>query len=138
MQIQKLLKNRVAGNTAWIIVCKVLQAILGLVISMLTARYLGPNRYGLVNYAASLALFVGPVAQLGLTSTLVHEILSVPEQEGTVLGSSILMSVVSSALCMLGISLFVRFASPEEAVTQLVCMLYSILLLAQAFELVQY
>lgn len=138
MEIKRLLKNRVAGNAAWLIGCKILQALLGLIISMLTARYLGPSNYGLINYAASLALFAGPVAQLGLTSTLVYEAIDDPRNEGTIFGSAILVSIVSSIACMIGISAFVRIAAPDESVTVLVCELYSVLLLAQATELIQY
>ncbi len=136
--MRRLLKNRVAGNAAWMIGCKVAQAVLGLVISMLTARYLGPGNYGLINYAASLTLFAGPVAQLGLTSTLVFEAVDNPGCEETVFGSAIAVSAVSSLLCMIGITLFARIAAPGETATICVCGIYSILLLTQAAELIQY
>ncbi len=138
MLIKRLLKNRVAGNAAWIIGCKIIQAVLGLVISMLTARYLGPSNYGLINYATSLALFVGPIAQLGFTSTLVYETIDEPQNDGTVFGSAMLISFTSSLLCMAGISVFLRITSSGESTTILVCELYSVLLLVQAIELIQY
>ena len=49
-----LLKNRVFKNASWIIGCKVAQMIINLVVGMLTARYLGPSNYGVINYAASI------------------------------------------------------------------------------------
>ena len=48
--LQKLIKNKIAGNAAWIIVCKGIQAVLGLVITMLTARLYGPADYGAISY----------------------------------------------------------------------------------------
>ena len=134
----KLLKNKAASNAAWIIACKGVQAVLGLIISMLTARLLGPADYGVLNYASSLVFFVTPVAQLGLTATLVQEMVEDPSNEGTILGTAMLSSMVSGALCVLGISLFVRIANASEPITILVCGLYSISLIAQGIELVQY
>ena len=53
--IKELLRNKVANNARWLIGSKIIQAILGLVISMISARYLGPSNYGIINYAASIA-----------------------------------------------------------------------------------
>lgn len=136
--IRRLLKIRAAKNAIWIVAGKVVQAILGLVISMLTARYMGPQNYGLITYAASMTMFLTPVAQMGLTFTLVHELIREPEKEGEILGSAILMSLFSSILCMAGIGAFVRIATPNEPATIWVCELYSLLLLAQGVELIQY
>ena len=54
----RLINNKIAKNASWIIVSKIIQSILGLIISMLTARFLGPSGYGLINYAESIVSFV--------------------------------------------------------------------------------
>lgn len=136
--IRALFKKKVAKNAAWIIACKLIQAVLGLVISMLTARYLGPAYFGVVNYAQSLVTFITPVAQLGLTSTMVHELVNHPEQEGEIVGTAIAMSAFSSLLCIAGLMGYVRLSSPGEPETVLVCGLYSLVLLMQSLELIQY
>ena len=138
MNVLSLLKNRAARNAGWIVACKLVQAALGLLVSMVTARYLGPSQYGLVSYAVSIATFLTPAAQLGLTATLVHEMIRSPEEEGKILGTSIAMSMLSSLVCILGASLFVSVTNPGEAVTLRVCQLYSLLLLAQGAELTLY
>lgn len=131
-------KNRIIVNSAWIIGCRVVQSLLGVVITMLTARYLGPSNYGLINYASSLVAFVAPIGKLGLDSILVNEFISHPDREGETLGTSIILSFASSLLCMLGLAGFVAIANPGEADTLLVCVLYSIVLLAHAAELTQF
>ena len=67
--------RKVIHNAEWIVVCRIIQSILGLVVSMMTARYLGPSNYGVISYAASLVAFVTPVMQLGFNSILVQEII---------------------------------------------------------------
>jgi hypothetical protein len=49
---------------------------------MMTARYLGPSNFGVINYAASIVAFVLPVMQLGINSVLVQELVKNPEEEG--------------------------------------------------------
>lgn len=130
--------NKVAKNAVWIIGGRIAQSVLALVINMLTARYLGPSNYGLITYASSLVAFVVPIMQLGLSNVLVQEIVNRPTEEGKVLGTSMAMSLVSSVFCIIGLTAFVFAVSPQETETIRVCFLYSILLIFQALEHIQY
>ena len=130
--------QRVINNAKWIVACKIAQSILQLIIGMLTARYLGPSDYGLVNYAKSLVAFVLPVMQLGLNSTLVQELIDNPEDEGRILGASLCMSLASGLLSMILVTAFVSVVNGGEVVTLKVCIIYSISLLFQATEVIQY
>lgn len=131
-------QNRVFNNAKWIIGCKLIQSVLQLVIGMISARYLGPSNYGLVSYAASIVAFAVPVMQLGLRSTLVQEYVDAPENEGQILGTSLVMNLCSSVACMVGVFCFVAAVNQSEKVTILVCVLYSISLLFQAVEMVEF
>lgn len=133
-----MIRNKNIANAGWIIGCKMIQALLGVLISMLTARYLGPSQFGVINYAAALVAFVAPVAKLGLTHVVVQEVVYSPDEEGEIVGSSIGMSMLSSIFCMIGIAAFSVVANPNDRETILVCALYSILLIANALEFVQY
>lgn len=132
------MNNKVAKNALWIIACRIAQALLSLAISTLSARYLGPGNYGLINYAISVVAFVSPIAMLGLSATLVQELLQKPEQEGKTMGTALTMSLISSLLCMAGAAAFVCVANPGETDTLVVCVLYSTVMLSQAVELMQY
>ena len=133
-----MIKNRVVSNAAWIIGCRVIQSLLSIVIGMLTARYLGPARFGLINYAASLTAFFLPFMQLGLNSILVQEIINKPDEEGKTLGTSIVLCLCSSVLCVAGIFTFSLFANANERDTIIVCLLYSTILIFQAVEMIRY
>ena len=130
--------KKVVKNASWIIVCRIVQSLIALVISMISARYLGPSNYGLLNYASSVAAFVVPLAQLGFRNVLVEEIVSHPEREGQTLGTSLVMSVISSLFCMVGCAAFVSIANAGERETLIVCVLYSISLVFQMTEMIQY
>lgn len=130
--------NKVARNASWIIGCKIVQSIFALVINMLTARFLGPSNYGVITYASSLVAFVVPVMQLGFNSILVQELVNNPENEGKTIGTSLLLSLICSVCCIIGVTAFSMIANRDETVTIVVCFLYSLLLIFQAMEMIEY
>ncbi len=131
-------KSNAIKNAGWIIGCKVIKAVLTFIVTMITARYLGPSNYGLISYAASIVAFVAPIMKLGLDSILVHEIVNNEKEEGQILGTSILICCLSAIICIIGIYLFVSIINAGEKETIIVCVIYSVLLIFQACEMIQY
>lgn len=134
----KLKNNRILKNASWIIACKVIQALISLLIGTLTARFLGPSNFGLINYAASLVAFVLPIMQLGLRSIMVHEFVNRPTEEGKILGTSLGMCLISAVACIIGVTSFAMIANRGEKITIIVCFLYSLCLIFQAIEMAEY
>lgn len=130
--------GRVSKNIIWILVCKLVQAVCALIINSLTARYFGPSNYGIISYAASLVAFVTPVMKLGVSNILVNEFIKSPDKEGEILGTSMVLTGVSSVACIVGLVTFVWIASPSDTTTLLVVLLYSLLLFSQSIEQIQY
>ena len=126
------------SNACWIIGCKLIKAVLTLVTTMITARYLGVSDFGVINYAAGLVAFVVPIMKLGIDSVLVHQIVEKPDAEGEIVGTSIVLNLISAFLCILGIGAFVCIANRGEEETIIVCVIYSVLLVFQAVEILQY
>ena len=131
-------EQRAIKNAAWIIGCKLIKAILTLVVTMLTARYLGPSNYGTINYAAGLVAFFTPLMKLGLGAIQVYALVDRPEEEGKIVGTTTVLNAISALLCIVGIVAFAAVANANEPETILVCGIYSFLLLFQAFEMIQY
>lgn len=125
-------------NAGWIIGCKIGQSLLGVLISMLMARYLGPSSFGMINYASAIVAFVTPIANLGLSHVIVQEVVSEPKSEGKILGSAIAASMLSSILCVIGVVSFATITNPNDIESIIVCGLYSLLLISNVFELTQY
>ena len=125
-------------NAVWIITCKVVQSLLSIIVTMLTARYFGPSNYGLISYASSIVAFVSPIMKLGFTTTLVQEFVDNPEEEGRILGTALCMNLISAVICMFGVIVFVSIVNEGERETLIVCALYSVNLIFQALEMTQY
>ncbi len=131
-------QKQVLNNAKWIIVCKVAQSVLQLIIGMVSARYLGPSNYGLINYAASIVAFALPIMKLGMDAILVHELVETPEREGEIMGTSLLLNVLSGVLCIGAVSVFSWITNVGETETIIVCVLYSVSIFFAALEMVQY
>lgn len=132
------MKNSVFKNAGWIIGCKIVQSLLNLVIGLITARYLGPSNYGVLSYVSSVVAFTMPLMQLGLRHTLVKEFVRSPEREGVILGTSLMLNIISAVFCMVGSIAFVMLVNAGETETILVCALYSLTLIFNATEMTQY
>lgn len=133
-----MISGKVFENAKWIIVCKIAQSLIQMLIGMISARYLGPSNYGLVNYAASVVAFAVPIMQLGLSNTLVQEFIGNPDREGEILGTGLAMNILSSVACIVGIFCFLAATGPDEKTTIIVCVLYSTCLFFQALEMIRF
>ena len=132
------MKNSVFKNASWIIACRIVQSILSFIIGLITARYLGPSNYGIISYVASIVSFAMPIMQLGFNNTLVKEFIKCPDSEGKILGTSLVLNIISSIFCIIGSVSFVALVNDGKKETILVCVLYSLTLLFHATEMTQY
>lgn len=132
------MNNRIVKNASWIIACRIVQAVLSLAVSMITARYLGPSNYGLITYASSLVAFIVPVIQLGINGILVQEFVNCPTNSGRTIGTTTILTTISSLLGILGIWAFTSIVNHNETDTIIVSVLYSVSIFFQMTEMIQY
>ena len=132
------LNNKVVQNAGWLMFGKIVQLAINLVVGLLTARYLGPSNYGLIGYAAAYTGFFFALCTLGINSILVKEFLDHPGEEGEILGTSLLLRVVSSLLSAVVILCIVYVADGGDPVTLTVVGLSAVGMVFQAFELFFY
>lgn len=131
-------EKQVLKNAKWIIMCKIAQSLFQFVVGMLSARYLGPSNYGLINYAASIAAFAMPLMKLGFDAILVYELVKSPEKEGEIMGTSMALNMLSGIVCMIGVTAVATVMNFGEAETIIVCALYSLSIAFAAVEMIQY
>lgn len=131
-------KSKVVKNAGWIIGGRVFNKLLALVVSALTARFLGPGNYGLINYAAAYTTFFASICTLGINSILVKNLMDHPEEEGQTIGTALLLRGVSSALSALMIVGIVSIVDKGEPITIIVVALSGIGLVFQIFDSLNY
>jgi O-antigen/teichoic acid export membrane protein len=138
MNLKRLIKNKEVKNAGWLIGGKIFQMVLSLFVGVLTARFLGPENYGVINYGAAFVALFSSVCTLGLNSVIIKDFVDNPDDQGVAIGSSILMrflSSVASALMIVGISFVI---DRDEPMTVLVVSLCSIGVIFQVFDTINY
>lgn len=118
--------------------CKIGQSALSLLVTMIMARYLGPTNYGVINYAAAVVAFMAPVVQLGFGNIQVLILVEMPGEEGKVVGTTLLSSIIMALIGICGIVAFSMIVNRNDFQIIVVCTLYAIVLLLQGAELIQY
>lgn len=93
-------------NTVWIMVEKVLAMGLALVATVLVARYLGPDGFGMFAYATSLVALFGVAGHLGLHGLVVREIVKKPDFRAETLGTAALLKFFGALTGYLALLLY--------------------------------
>ena len=106
-------------------------------VSIFVARYLGTSNFGLFSYALAFVTIFQVPATLGLEEILVRELVKYPDDEGTILGTALGMRLISGFLTMGLIAIVVQFARPDDANVRDLVMVTSLLLIPQAFLVIQ-
>lgn len=132
--IKKILRNAVVQNAGWMIAGRVIQMIISLFVGVITARYLGPNNYGLINYAGAYTAFFTSICTLGTNAILLKELVQHPEKEGELLGSNLLMRGIASIMSAICIVAIVSLVDAGEKITISVTALCSLGLIFHIFD----
>lgn len=135
---EKLLNNIVLKNASWLMLGKIMQMLLSLVVGVLTARYLGPQNYGLINYGASYVALFSSLCTLGINSVIVKEFVDNPKQQGEAIGTTLVLRAVASLLSIVTIMAIVFVADGDEWTTIIVVAICSLSLFFHIFEVFNY
>jgi polysaccharide transporter, PST family len=85
----------ILANASWLLFDKVLRMGLGLLIGAWIARHLGPENFGIYNYAIAFASIFGVFATLGLDSIVVRELVRRPSDTAVLLGNTFVLRLAS-------------------------------------------
>jgi PST family polysaccharide transporter len=142
-RIQRLIAGRpllarLLGNSAWQIGDSVFRMGTGVVVSAYVARYLGPPGFGLINLGVALFTLFTAVAQFGMNTIVVRDLVARPGERQTILGSALLLRLAAGSASMLfalGATILLR---PGDGRTALVVVIIAASALPRAWDVVDY
>jgi PST family polysaccharide transporter len=126
--------REIASNTGWLLADRILRLGVGLFVGVWVARYLGPEQFGLYNYALAFAGLFGAFAALGLDSIVVRDIVSNPTNKDEVLGTAFALKLIGgggSWLMALGAIFIMR---PGDRLAHSIVGIAAAGLIIQAFD----
>jgi len=103
-QFIKLFKHegfmRYFKNVSWLFFEKIVRIFEGLFVGIWVARYLGPEQFGLFNYANSVIYIFMVIAALGLDNITVRELVRDESRRNVLMGSVFVLKLIG-AICIL-------------------------------------
>jgi len=125
-------------NSGWLLIDKLSKLFPGVIIVALIGRYLGPEEFGIWNYALALTTIIGSVAILGMDKLAVKEIINNEQKQGTIVTTVILMRISAGVICM-AMSIGIVLLARKHQQLYLYCTVFSaLLIILQSFDVLDY
>jgi O-antigen/teichoic acid export membrane protein len=125
-------------NSGWLVIDKVSKLFPGIIIMALIGRHLGPEQFGIWNYALAITTIVGSLAILGMDKLAVKEIISNEQKQGSIVTTVILMRIGAGIISMV-ISIGIVLMTNKHQQLYLYCTIFSaLIIILQSFDVLDY
>ena len=110
----------------------------GMLVLVWVARYLGPEQFGLLNFALAFTGLFGAIATLGLQGIVVRDIVRHPEEARLTLGTAAMLQLVAGFLSFLLILGAIAYLRPDDALARTIVTILGAMMLLKASEIAVY
>jgi O-antigen/teichoic acid export membrane protein len=124
-------------NTSWLFAEKILRMLVGLLVGIWVARYLGPEQFGRFSYVQSFVGLFATIATLGLDGIVVREIVNDAVKAQVVLTTAFWLKLVAAFFVLLLLAIAVHLTSNDDSTNTLVFIIASATFF-QAFNVVDF
>jgi len=111
------------ANTSWLLGERILRMAVSIFVGIYVARYLGPERYGLLSYALSFVWLFSSLASFGIDEILVRELVRSPEQRKNLLGTVFWLKIFGSILMGTAIASVLHFKEEDQQTYWLIALI---------------
>ena len=127
--------KRYFANTSWLMGHRVLSMVVALFVGVYVARYLGPERFGLLSYAGSFVGLFMALATLGLDDIMVRELVKTPKRRDELVGTAFCLKAGGAILMWIGIAAAVPFTH-NDTQTNILIAIIALAAIFQAFNVI--
>jgi len=126
--------QKIISNTGWLFGDRILRMGIGLFVGVWVARYLGPERYGILNYALAFVSLFSVLSTLGLDGIVVRELVKYPKRQNEILGSVFFLKLSGGCLAFLSVVVVSAMIKPEDTLIRLLIAIIGIGFIVQSFN----
>lgn len=128
----------VLANISWLFLDKILRMTVGIFVVAWVARYLGPMRFGLLNYSIALVGLFLALAKLGLDGIIVRDIVRTSVEADKLLGTSFALKLAGSVLLVVAACLAATLLRPGDRIILTMTFLVALGYLLKPFEIIEF
>ena len=125
------------ANTSWLMAERIIRMTAALFVGVYVARYLGPERFGLLSYANSFVGLFLALATLGLDSIVIRELVKNPESRNELLGTAFGLKIFGTILMWFFILVSVPITENDNQ-TNIFIAILSFAILFQVFNVIDF
>lgn len=125
---------KILDNIGWLVFDKILRMGVGLFVGVWIARYLGPDQFGLLNFALAFTGMFGAIAALGLQSIVVRDIVRSPESAHETLGTAAVLQFISGLVAYLFILIAIAYLRPDDTLARTIVAILGSMMLLKASD----
>lgn len=125
-------------NTGWIISGQVIQMILQFIVGTISARYLGPNNYGIINYVSSFVVFASSFCTLGLNGIIINELIINRNNEEVVISTCIVLRLLFSVISQVAVIGLIMNLDADDTTILIVTVIESVQIPFSAFNTINF
>jgi polysaccharide transporter, PST family len=129
---------KILDNIGWLFFDKMLRMAVGLLVVVWMARYLGPEQFGLLNFAMAFVGLFGAIATLGLQGIMVRDIVRKPEESKVILGTGFVLQVVGGLMAFGLVILVISYLRPDDTLAKTIVAILGFTQVLKASEVVKY
>lgn len=122
-------------NMGWAFAGKIFSLLASLFIGAIVARYLGPERYGVLNYALSFVGIFIFLSSFGIDNVLVRDLIKYKESKETLLNTAFLLKLLGGILVII-LSTATSVLIKNDLYTTILIFIYSLHLIFVSLNIV--
>lgn len=119
-------------NMSWLVISQIIASVCGFVWTIIMARYLGVNNYGIFGFAVSITGILGIIDDFGISSHIVRHIATDNKSAPKYLGNAIPLKIIF-ALINLGITFIILILFNINEFTIFITLLFSLEMIFKSY-----
>lgn len=132
------MRSRILKNIGWLFFEKIFRMLGMLVVGIFVARYLGPEQFGLLNYAIAFVFFFSFLSDLGLHQIVVRELKTTPKRLQSLLGTAFSLKLLGGAIAIILSAIMITMLKSEDPEVRPLVFIVAVGFIFQSLDVIDY
>lgn len=130
--------KKIFGNSMWQISEKILTMLLSVFVTGIVARYLGTEKYGIVNYVISVVMIFTAFSTLGTEKITINDLVNNKYSKEDILGTSFIIRIFGGLLLILISQITLYIITKGDNLSQVLGIVLGTSMIFKSFEVIEY
>ncbi|MEK6737405.1 MAG: oligosaccharide flippase family protein, partial [Planctomycetota bacterium] len=130
--------QNILANTGWLFADRILRMVVGLFVGVWIARYMGPEQFGVYNYALVFVGMFSALSNLGLDGIVVRNVVRNPARMDTILGTAFFLKFAGGIITVIVSVGAIMVLRPGDSVAGWLVGITAVGAIFQAFDTIDF